>query len=161
MDKEEIWKVLSTVTDPEIPVATIVGMGIVRDVEVSPEKVVVTITPTYTGCPAMEVMEQDIRSALKEAGVLSIEVKLVHAPAWTTDWMTEETKQELKKYGIAPPKKVSEFDPLVSIGKPEPVACPFCDSLETERKSQFGSTACKALHVCHHCNQPFEEFKPF
>ncbi len=161
MKREEIWEVLSTVTDPEIPVATIVGMGIVRDVEVSSEKVTVTITPTYSGCPAMEVMEQDIRTALSDAGVSPVEVKLVHAPAWTTDWMTEETKQKLKEYGIAPPRKVSEVEQLVSIGKPEPVPCPFCDSVNTELKSQFGSTACKAMHYCNGCHQPFEEFKAF
>ncbi|MCB0354094.1 MAG: phenylacetate-CoA oxygenase subunit PaaJ [Bdellovibrionales bacterium] len=158
MTEEEVWRLLEEVKDPEIPVVSIVGMGIVRQVEVEGSSVRVTITPTYSGCPAMEVMEEGVRERLAQTPFDSVVVDLVHYPAWTTDWMTAETKEKLREYGIAPPER-SAADALVQIGQTPPVQCPFCGSRNTECKSRFGSTSCKALHFCQSCRQPFEEFK--
>ena len=158
MTEEEVWRLLEEVKDPEIPVVSIGGMGIVRQVEVEGSTVRVTITPTYSGCPAMEVMEEGVRECLAQTPFESVIVDLVHYPAWTTDWMTEQTKEKLREYGIAPPEQ-SAADALVQIGQVPPAKCPFCGSRTTECKSRFGSTSCKALHFCHSCRQPFEEFK--
>jgi ring-1,2-phenylacetyl-CoA epoxidase subunit PaaD len=161
-NEERVWNLLEEVSDPEIPVVNIVGMGILRGVQLSdssPPKITVAITPTYSGCPAMDFIEKEIVTLLKDRGFPDVCVDLVRSPAWTTDWMTEETKRSLKEYGIAPPSKTSEAP--IKIGKREPVECPYCDSLNTELRSQFGSTSCKAMHYCSGCHQPFEEFKPF
>lgn len=157
---EKITKILQEVTDPEIPVLTIEDLGILRSVEEVDGKYIVTITPTYTGCPAMRTIEDDIRSTLTLAGIGNFEVKTVLAPAWTTDWMSEAGKKKLKEYGIAPPSSSTE-DLLKSVltGKRNPAKCPFCESENTKLTSPFGSTACKALHYCNNCHQPFEEFK--
>lgn len=157
---QQIVELLNNVTDPEIPVLTIADLGILRSVEEVDGKYIITITPTFTGCPAMKVIEEDIKNVMVLGGISNYEVKTVLAPAWTTDWMTEEGKKKLKEYGIAPPS-VSTEDHLKSIlsGKAKSVQCPFCNSLNTKLTSPFGSTACKALHYCNECNQPFEEFK--
>jgi ring-1,2-phenylacetyl-CoA epoxidase subunit PaaD len=144
-------RALSRVTDPEIPVLTIDDLGIVRDVAIDASRVIVTITPTYSGCPAMDVIRTDIEAALRAEGFADVEVRTVYAPAWTTDWMSEDGKRKLESFGIAPPHPVGLAD------RP-PVLCPRCR--ETGRLvSEFGSTACKALMVCTACGEPFDYFK--
>jgi ring-1,2-phenylacetyl-CoA epoxidase subunit PaaD len=160
INKDQIWDFLKEIPDPEVPAINIVELGVVRDVLISDDKIQITITPTYSGCPAMKVMEEDILSTLKEKGFQNITIKTVFSPAWTTDWMTEETKLKLKTYGIAPPEKLSaeQIFPFLS-DKKKTIACPFCNSENTVLRSQFGSTACKALYYCNGCEQPFEYFK--
>lgn len=139
---DRLWAVLSSVPDPEIPVISVVDLGIVR--QVSEERVV--ITPTYTGCPATQVIESDIRAALDAAGYRHVAIETVLAPAWTTDWITAKGREELRRYGIAPPTRSVP-------------ACPQCGSTETEEISRFGSTPCKALWRCRSCAEPFDMFK--
>lgn len=155
-----IRDILSKVTDPEVPVLTIADLGILRSVEEVDGVYVVTITPTFTGCPAMRTIEDDINEVLKSAGVHNFKVRTVLAPAWTTDWMSDEGKRKLTEYGIAPPSSSTEdhLKAMIS-GVRKPVQCPFCKSTNTKLTSAFGSTACKALHYCDECRQPFEEFK--
>lgn len=157
----EIYEWLSSVTDPEVPVLTIADLGIVRDVKVRYEGdvpfVAVTITPTYSGCPAMDVIAINIRMALLSHGIRSIEIESQLSPAWTTDWMTYEGKRKLKEYGIAPPNRKA-FQAL-GLFEEDPVHCPRCGSVHTEMVSQFGPTSCKALYRCLSCFEPFEHFK--
>jgi ring-1,2-phenylacetyl-CoA epoxidase subunit PaaD len=157
---EEVFDFLKEIEDPEIPVISIVELGVVRHVFINDEGIEISITPTYSGCPAMKVIEDQIYSVLKEKGFENIKIKTIYSPAWTTDWMTEETKEKLRQYGIAPPSKVSAEDifPFLREKKVK-VHCPYCNSTETTVTSKFGSTPCKALHYCNHCHQPFEEFK--
>lgn len=152
-----VWEILESVSDPEIPVLSIVDLGVVREVIALEDKVLVHITPTYSGCPAMNMIEMEIRAALLEKGINN-DVKLVLSPAWTTDWMSEKGKQKLKAYGIAPPQDEDiSIDTL--FGKPDQIECPHCNSKKTELISQFGSTACKALYRCKDCLEPFDYFK--
>ena len=145
--------------DPEVPVISVVELGIVRDVSVSDEGVVVDITPTYSGCPAMKMIEDDIVAALRAHGVAAVRVRTVHSPAWTTDWMSDAAKEKLRAYGIAPPSP-TRGDELVPLRRrAERVRCPYCDSAHTEMRSEFGSTACKSIYYCTACLQPFELFK--
>ena len=144
--------------DPEVPVLSVVELGIVRDVEVDGDAVTVVITPTYSGCPAMRVIEDDILAALHDAGITNASVRTVFTPAWTTDWIPEAAREKLRAYGIAPPGPSGVHAP-VQLRRREPVRCPFCGSANTSPRSDFGSTACKALHFCNACTQPFEEFK--
>jgi len=146
----DVWAVLEQVVDPEIPVLTIADMGILRDVEVTPERVVVTITPTYSGCPAMDLIRSEILDALDGAGFGPGEVRTVFSPAWTTDWMTDAARTKLAEFGIAPPGATAEAAPIL---------CPLCSASSTRTISQFGSTACKALMVCDECGEPFDHFK--
>lgn len=159
----EIWAILEQVKDPEIPAVSIVDLGIVRDITVENDQTVITITPTYSGCPAMKMIEDDIDVVLKQSGVTAI-VKTEYNPPWTTDWITEKGKIALKASGIAPPGRCAPSE-LVQFPwqKKElaAVSCPYCESEDTQCKSQFGSTACKALYYCNHCHQPFDSFKPF
>ncbi|RMF54807.1 MAG: phenylacetate-CoA oxygenase subunit PaaJ [Calditrichaeota bacterium] len=157
--EEQIIQALRQVKDPEVPVLDIVEMGIVRGVEITESQIIITITPTYTGCPAMRVIEEEINQVLKTEGYENVEVKTVLFPAWTTDWLTEEARLKLKAYGIAPPEKVNEVDLNPFNWEEKKVACPFCESMNTSLTSQFGSTACKALYYCNNCQQPFEHFK--
>ncbi len=159
--KEQIWDYIREVTDPEIPVLNIIEMGIARSVDIDSDgKVLVKITPTYSGCPAMSAIENMVREKLEEKRVEAFDVQLDYSEAWTTDWMTEEAKTKLKDYGIAPPEKLtSDDDFLNSLSATKIVPCPFCDSFETELQSQFGSTACKSQYFCNSCHQPFEHFK--
>ena len=154
---ESIRGILTSVLDPEIPVLSVIDMGIIRDIEINDGEVTVTITPTYSGCPAMHVIEDDIRSALLGNGIDSVRIRTTFSPAWTTDWLSENAKMKLREYGIAPPHIHSTQ--LLQVELPKP-ACPYCNSTETELKSEFGSTACKSYYVCHSCRQPFEFFKP-
>ncbi|MBK9533118.1 MAG: phenylacetate-CoA oxygenase subunit PaaJ [Chitinophagaceae bacterium] len=155
---KKIREILEQVTDPEIPVLTITDLGIVRDVKINGDEIEVVITPTYTGCPAMDMIAMNIKLALIENGYSNIKITSVLAPAWTTDWMTEDGKRKLKEYGIAPPQ--SESGPRKWRG-PESfhVQCPQCNSSNTRCISEFGSTACKSLYQCNDCKEPFDYFK--
>ncbi len=157
ISKEHILHLLEDVKDPEIPVLNVVEMGIVRDVEVNDSQTTVYITPTYSGCPAMKTIEDEILDVLYSSNIENASVKKVYMPAWTTDWITEEAKQKLKDYGIAPPDKLEKNDLKSLFDKKS--ECPFCKSADTKLTSEFGSTACKSLHYCNNCNQPFEHFK--
>jgi ring-1,2-phenylacetyl-CoA epoxidase subunit PaaD len=148
-DTATIWKILETVTDPEIPVLSITDLGIVRNVEVTGNKAIITITPTYTGCPAMDVISMNIRMAMLQQQIPLVEINTVLSPAWTTDWITPAGKDKLKAYGIAPP--VSRDSTVIQ--------CPQCGSLNTSLLSWFGSTACKSLYQCSDCREPFDHFK--
>lgn len=159
VSRDRLMAVLDTVMDPEVPVLSVVELGIVRELEVFEDGVRVTVTPTYSGCPAMHVIERDIAAALKEHGAANVEIKTRHSPAWTTDWMPALAREKLRAYGIAPPGPAAHDAPI-AIGRRRPsVRCPFCGAQNTELTSEFGSTACKAIHVCRSCDQPFEEFK--
>lgn len=155
--EKEIWSYLEEVSDPEIPVLTIVDLGIVRDVKILQGKSVITITPTYSGCPAMKMIEEQIIEKLNEKGIQDLQVNLVLSPAWTTDWLTESGKNKLREYGIAPPE--NEVDKSVLFAEPTIVPCPKCGSKNTRMISQFGSTACKAHYQCNNCLEPFDYFK--
>jgi ring-1,2-phenylacetyl-CoA epoxidase subunit PaaD len=146
LSEAQIYEWLAKVPDPEIPVLSILDLGIVRDVTIK-DKVTVTLTPTYSGCPATEAIESSVLEALKGHGVDEIAIRRVLSPPWTTDWISEDGREKLRKYGIAPPSKSLE------------IACPQCESLNTERVSEFGSTACKASWRCCDCLEPFEYFK--
>jgi ring-1,2-phenylacetyl-CoA epoxidase subunit PaaD len=156
--REEILRWLDEVKDPEVPVLSVRELGVLRDVEVSGDDVVVVMTPTYSGCPAMHAMEADVLSTLARHGVPNAKVRTVYSPAWTTDWMADEAKAKLEAYGIAPPGRV-EPDDLVPLRRRVPVRCPYCQSVNTTVRSEFGSTACKAILFCNGCQQPFELFK--
>jgi ring-1,2-phenylacetyl-CoA epoxidase subunit PaaD len=162
----EVWAWLEDVKDPEVPVLSVVELGIIRDVRVADAGVTVTITPTYSGCPAMHEIEQEIVRALGAHGVDHVQLETVYSPPWTTDWMSNAAKQKLAAYGIAPPgRTATSSTDVISIQrrarKSVPVPCPYCGSHETELRSFYGSTACKALQFCRACQQPFEEFKTF
>lgn len=154
---EAIWEYMEEVFDPEVPVLTVVDLGVVRDVQYIEGIFKVTITPTYSGCPAMQRIEDDIKEKLSQEGIQNVEVELVLAPAWTTDWMTENGKKKLKEYGIAPPE--NEPDKSLLFADPIVVPCPLCDSKNTRLVSQFGSTSCKAHYQCNDCLEPFDYFK--
>jgi ring-1,2-phenylacetyl-CoA epoxidase subunit PaaD len=160
-DAAEAISILETVKDPEVPVLSVVELGVVRHVEVSGAAVTVTITPTYSGCPALHAIERDIESALRAGGFETVTLKTEYAPAWTTEWMSEPAKEKLRAYGIAPPGHVTaqQLQPLGATVRT--VSCPFCGSPNTSLESEFGPTACKSLHSCHNCHQPFEHFKTF
>lgn len=151
-EEKKIWDIVAQVTDPEIPVLTISDLGVLREVRWDNNVAVVTITPTYNGCPAMDMIAANIRMALAEAGYTQVNIKTQLSPAWTTDWMSESGKAKLKTYGIAPP------DNRFSISR-DGVECPHCHSTDTHLLSEFGSTACKALYRCNECKEPFDYFK--
>ncbi len=154
---EELIPILEKVSDPEIPVLSILEMGVVRSAKVSGKEVQVKITPTYSGCPAMDVIGDDIKTALNKAGY-STKVQLVLSPAWTTDWITEKGRKALEDYGIAPPLE-PDADKEALLGNKRIVKCTNCGSTQTQLVSQFGSTACKALFKCEDCQEPFDYFK--
>lgn len=153
-----IYQILEQVTDPEIPVLTIHDLGVLRNVEIVDNKIIVTITPTYSGCPAMKTIEDDIHAILQKNGFAQVEVNTILNPAWTTDWLSEEGKIKLEEYGIAPPVETTS-DKKALMGIAKSVKCPRCKSENTYMKSQFGSTACKALYICKDCLEPFDYFK--
>ncbi|MFJ6346484.1 1,2-phenylacetyl-CoA epoxidase subunit PaaD [Pseudarthrobacter oxydans] len=158
--RQKAWDIAATVVDPEIPVLSIADLGILRDVEVADGKVKVTITPTYSGCPAMDAIRDDLKTAFTKEGYTDVEVDLVLAPAWSTDWMTEAGKQKLQEYGIAPPTgKSNAARHAGPIRLTMAVKCPQCSSLNTKELTRFGSTSCKALYVCQDCKEPFDYFK--
>jgi ring-1,2-phenylacetyl-CoA epoxidase subunit PaaD len=157
--REELFEILDAVKDPEVPVLSIVELGIVRDATATDQGATVTITPTYSGCPAMHEIEQEIRRTLDAHGIAPVEIRTTYTPAWTTDWIGERARAKLEAYGIAPPgpADTSELVPLRR--RASSVRCPYCKSVNTDRRSEFGSTACKAIWVCRDCSQPFEELK--
>ncbi|HTY11849.1 MAG TPA: 1,2-phenylacetyl-CoA epoxidase subunit PaaD [Bacteroidota bacterium] len=157
--KDELLNILSGVHDPEIPALDVVEMGIVRNAECSGGAVQVDITPTYSGCPAMRAIEDDIIAALKNEGFEDVLVNTVYSPAWTTEWLTDSAKLKLKINGIAPPGRSAHGVIVILPTIRQSLACPFCESHDTEVRSEFGSTACKSLHYCNNCKQPFEHFK--
>ena len=150
----EVREVLASVHDPEIPVLTIEDLGVLRDVAVDGSHVTVTITPTYSGCPAMDEIRADIVTALAAAGLDDAEVRTELAPAWTTEWMTAAGKEKLREYGIAPPGQL-----LLQIGRRPEIACPQCGSTDTEEMARFASTSCKSMWRCRSCREPFDHFK--
>lgn len=156
--RQKAWEIAATVCDPEIPVLTIADLGILRDVQVEGQQIRVTITPTYSGCPAMDAIRDDLKAAFAKEGYDSVEVDLVLAPAWTTDWMTAEGKAKLEEYGIAPPSGMAAAH-RGPIKLKLAVKCPQCSSLNTKELTRFGSTSCKALYVCQDCKEPFDYFK--
>lgn len=169
VNRETLLSWLGQVMDPEVPVVSIVDLGILRDVQwrLPDETVIVTVTPTYSGCPATEVIAQSIRDALHARGVGQVEVHTQLAPAWTTDWMTPQGRDALRAYGIAPPAAsavLADGSQVIDIAALLPsktvVPCPQCDSRNTRLLSQYGSTACKALYQCNSCLEPFDYFKP-
>lgn len=174
LTQDQIWISLQDVKDPEIPVISVVELGIVRDVTVEGESVSVTITPTFSGCPALQTMQERICTQLLEMGAREVDVQVTLAPPWSTDWISPEGKAKLKDFGLSPPRQHNGnieviFDPVqppacgrasYCAGLGEPVQCPYCDSYNTSVKNNFGSTACRAIHYCNQCQQPFEQFKP-
>ena len=156
--EKEIWQYMEEVADPEIPVISVIDLGVVRKIDlIDQESVNITITPTYSGCPAVSAFSISIRLKKKKKGFKNINVINQLSPTWTTDWMTEEGKQKMKAYGIAPPNKTPSSDALFS--DEQEVECPQCGSMDTRLISQFGSTACKAMYQCNSCHEPFDYFK--
>ena len=154
--RDELFEILETVMDPEVPVLSIVDLGIVRDAEPVDEGAVITITPTYSGCPAMREIEHEIRAALEGRGIADVEIRTTYSPAWTTDWMTDAGKRKLTAYGIAPPTgRAAAGHIRLALA----VKCPRCGSLDNREVARFGSTACKALYECRACLEPFDHFK--
>jgi ring-1,2-phenylacetyl-CoA epoxidase subunit PaaD len=157
--KEHIISLLSEIPDPEIPVISIIDLGVIRDIDIIDDSsITLKITPTYSGCPAMKQIEDDVRKKLVENGFINITIKTIFSPPWTTDWIPDDAKEKLKKYGIAPPEHSTE-DKNWLTGKHTVVHCPRCKSNHTKLISQFGSTACKALYQCQDCLEPFDYFK--
>ncbi len=158
------WDVLATVLDPEVPALSLCDLGIVREVHNLADGLEVVLTPTYSGCPATEVISQSVVDALTDAGLGPVQVTMQRAPAWTTDWISDDGRRKLREYGIAPPGPVDAGQgvPIRLVGRRAAVsvACPRCGSAQTERLSAFGSTACKSLYRCIACREPFEHFKP-
>ena len=156
---DEIWSFLNEIPDPEIPVITIVELGVVRDIVFTDNGLEIIITPTYSGCPATERFIADIKEQLTAKGIKNITIKLQYSPAWTTNWLTEAAKLKLKEYGIAPPINGTEDKGVLFSAGPKTVPCPKCNSTNTKLESQFGSTACKAFYTCKDCLEPFDYFK--
>jgi ring-1,2-phenylacetyl-CoA epoxidase subunit PaaD len=154
--RDEAWRAAASVVDPEIPVLSIADLGVLRDVSIEDGKVTVTITPTYSGCPAMAMITTEIELALAKAGFPEARVDLTLRPAWTTDWMSEEGRAKLLAYGIAPPAKAAGRRALFGV---EAIACPRCGSTQTTELAAFGSTSCKALWRCESCREPFDHFR--
>ncbi len=142
---KHIWELLNTVPDPEIPVISVVELGVIRDVTFTDNSFIIAITPTYSGCPATKTFQDDIKACLLANNIENFELKITYSPAWTTDWMNAATKEKLRKFGIAPPSNT--------------VKCPQCNSEKTTLISEFGATACKSLFKCDDCLEPFEFFK--
>jgi ring-1,2-phenylacetyl-CoA epoxidase subunit PaaD len=156
--EDKILRILEEVKDPEVPVLSVIDLGIVRSIKTGSDKIEITITPTYSGCPAMDMISMDIRLKLLEHGYRNIHIQQSLSPAWTTDWMSEAGKQKLKEYGIAPPNPRQQFC-NTEVFLEETVQCPRCQSHHTELISRFGSTACKAMYRCLDCLEAFDYFK--
>ena len=160
---EAAWAALRTVLDPEVPALSVVDLGLVREVHERDDALEIVLTPTYSGCPATELIEQNVLDAVLGAGLGPARVATRRAPAWSSDWISEEGRRKLREYGIAPPAPAQPdgIQPIRIVGRrPAAVQCPRCGSAHTEQLSAFGSTACKSLHRCRDCAEPFEYFKP-
>ena len=154
---EDVWRALDEVVDPEIPVVSLVEMGIIRDVEVGGEGVVVTMTPTFSGCPALLVMADEIKAKVREMGFARVQVLNQFDPPWTSEWITKAARQKLKGIGLAPPPRHDgNFELVIS----NAAICPYCDSEDTVLRNNFGTTPCRMIFTCNACTQPFEQFKP-
>jgi ring-1,2-phenylacetyl-CoA epoxidase subunit PaaD len=156
---QALWALLGEVNDPEVPVLSVVDLGIIRDIHITEGIPEIVITPTYSGCPAMDMIRANIRMHLLEHGFSDVRIETVLSPAWTTDWMSEAGKEKLKAYGIAPPLPAQQVCRLEWFSREEAIECPHCHSYHTSRISEFGSTACKALYRCEDCKEPFDYFK--
>lgn len=157
IDEKRIWEELGTITDPEIPVLSLVEMKVIRSVSVSGDEVKVVMSPTFVGCPALEHMKSEIRSRLSEIGCERVEIETTFTPPWSTDMLSEDVKEKLRAFGVAPPpKNDGELVAVLAL----PVACPFCNSTRTNLESAFGATLCKQIYYCDECRQSFERFKP-
>lgn len=161
VETDKITLLLESIPDPEVPVLSITDLGIIRNINIisAGKSVEIMVTPTYSGCPAMDTISANIRLTLLKNGYKDVMITKVLSPAWTTDWMTESGKQKLRAYGIAPPGKMQQNDPSVLFAEPVPIQCPQCNSYNTKLVSEFGSTACKALYQCNECKEPFDHFK--
>lgn len=160
--ERHVWDIAAQVPDPEIPVISIADLGILRNVYFEEDTAVITITPTYSGCPAMDTITSDVSDALRDSNVEDFRVDLVLNPAWTTDWITNHGRDKLRDYGIAPPQGLAERSSgpvLLKLEAPKPITCPHCGSSNTAQIARFGSTACKALYNCKSCFEPFDYFK--
>lgn len=158
-EEQHIRQLLEQVYDPEVPVLSVVDLGIIRKIEITNEGPLITITPTYSGCPAMDVISMNIRLKMIEHGYKNVQIHSVLSPAWTTDWMSEKGKLQLKAYGIAPPNPSQSVCTPGLFQQEESIQCPRCNSYNSRLISQFGSTACKALYQCNNCKEPFDYFK--
>jgi ring-1,2-phenylacetyl-CoA epoxidase subunit PaaD len=154
-----IWSLLEEVNDPEVPVLSVIDLGIIRDVKMGEEGPEIVITPTYSGCPAMDMIRMNIRMTLLQRGYTSARITTTLSPAWTTDWMSEKGKEKLKAFGIAPPTPLQQVCHTKLFHREEAIPCPRCNSFHTVLISEFGSTACKALYKCEDCREPFDYFK--
>ena len=155
--KEQIWSALQAVKDPEIPAVSLIEMGIVRDVVVDGTGVTVAITPTFSGCPAMQVMTRDVEQAVLALGIEHVNVEVKLAPAWSSNWISDEGRRKLKEFGLAPPP---QYEGNLVLTFFDVIECPRCDSKNTTLKNSFGSTLCRAIWVCNACQEVFEQFKP-
>jgi ring-1,2-phenylacetyl-CoA epoxidase subunit PaaD len=159
IESEECWDILETIPDPEIPVISIVDLGIVRNVVTAHSETIIVITPTYSGCPAMDMIRTNIREVFEARGYGHVTIQTVLSPAWTTDWMSEAGKEKLRAYGIAPPEAMQQACNRELFMKDHSIQCPRCHSFHTKLISKFGSTACKSIHQCLDCLEPFDAFK--
>lgn len=157
LSEAEVWSLLESIKDPEIPVVSVVELGLIRSVDLSGSKIRIGFTPTFSGCPALEMMRQQIRSCLMEAGAAEVEVVLLTSPRWSTDDLLPSARQKLKEFGIAPPPTAGGD---LEIALQTVVRCPYCGSENTSLRNSFGPTLCRAIYTCNHCRQPFEQFKP-
>lgn len=165
---ERIWQILDEVKDPEIPVVSVVEMGLIRSIGWAGGRLVITMSPTFAGCPALQVMQSEICERLRQAGQEAVEVRLTYSPPWRSDWITPAARQKLKAFGLSPPPRRSDLIESASIASatlehalPQWLArCPYCDSDDTTLTNDFGPTLCRAIYICNHCHQPFEQFKP-
>jgi ring-1,2-phenylacetyl-CoA epoxidase subunit PaaD len=159
---QHAYDLVAQVPDPEIPVINLLDLGILRDVKEDEQGLCVTLTPTYSGCPATEAIAQDVRAMLNHSGILDSRVEISLSPAWTSDWMSEDGRAKLKDYGITPPNcSAEQAQQVIALRRKNSVACPRCEATDTEQLSNFGSTPCKSLYRCLRCREPFDYFKPY
>lgn len=156
-DTKRIWSLLEEVKDPEIPVVSVVEMGMVRTIGIEGDRVIITFVPTFAGCPALQVIQEAIATCLHDGGYPNVEVRTSLSPAWSSNWISPAAREKLKRFGLAPPPlHVDDIERAIN----QLATCPYCESKDTDLKSDFGSTLCRAIYVCTRCKQPFEQFKP-
>ncbi|MEJ2265438.1 MAG: phenylacetate-CoA oxygenase subunit PaaJ [Anaerolineales bacterium] len=157
LTSERIWDILEEIKDPEIPVVSVVEMGLIRSVGLEGKKIIVVMTPTFAGCPALDVIQREIDRHIRSAGAQDVEVKMTYSPPWSSNWILPEGRRKLKEFGLAPPPRHKDD---IQSALLEEVTCPYCDSRQTTLKNSFGPTLCRAIYYCNNCHQPFEQFKP-